>query len=240
MKDALLRAAPRTTCQCHATFRPSKTFSSRPRRATATRSHEGDARDTCARGRRRCCPCSRSLVLPQRPGRLGVQRPRAARRVSPESRATDRRVGKLFSQPQYRCDCGARVLDLLVLPDLRRPVPWRISRDGEPYRRRHRRIPACRTSRTSRICPSKRRSRETQASYLVYWPRTDAPADETWTRDNGRYSFEFRRSVLRRRQDVSSTKAAGATGWSFHVVAEAAASAELVPPFPNGLSGLRR
>src|SRR5262249_36574161 len=33
--------------------------------------------------------------------------------VDPEFRSNARRVGKLFSQPQYRCDCGARVLDLL-------------------------------------------------------------------------------------------------------------------------------
>lgn len=149
--------------------------------------------------------------------------------VPPEFASGERRVGKLFSQPQYRCECGARVLDLLycqtcgdlflggfkgtslaakdvdafLLPD----VP---DIDKLPER------------------GSTGRSAET---YVVYWPRTDTPADPDW--GHGNYRFEFRRSEYRPKTGYLINKAAGATGWSFHVKGGSGTHLDQIPPFPT-------
>jgi hypothetical protein len=48
-------------------------------------------------------------------------------------------------------------------------------------------------------------------SYVVYWPRTDTPADDHWTREG--YTFEFRRSIFAAQTGHLKNKAIGATGW---------------------------
>jgi Lhr-like helicase len=146
-------------------------------------------------------------------------------------KSRERKVGKLFSQPQYRCDCGARVLDLLycqtcgdlflggfrgtsligddldvfLLPD----IP---DLEGLPEQ--------AVLSRNS-------------ASYLVYWPRTANPADEEWERTSGRYNFKFRRSVYEPKTGNLINRVLGATGWSFHVTVGTGGNPELVPAYPT-------
>ena len=126
--------------------------------------------------------------------------------VDPEYRSDDRTVGRLYSQPQYRCDCGARVLDLLycqtcgdlflggfrgtasligddidafLLPD----IP---NLDDLPEQ-----------ASLSRNCDDLPR--------LLAAHRRRLPT-RTWTRDNGSYTFEFRRSVYDPRPGSCATR----------------------------------
>jgi ATP-dependent helicase YprA (DUF1998 family) len=152
--------------------------------------------------------------------------------VDQEFTSDDRRVGKLFSQPQYRCECGARVLDLLYCQtcgDLFlggfRGTTSLIADDLDAFLLPD--IP------NLEDLPEQASLSRNARSYLVYWPRTDRPADEDWTRENGKYRFEFRRSIYAPQTGRLVNKAVGATGWSFHVVAGAGGDAELVSPHPT-------
>jgi hypothetical protein len=152
--------------------------------------------------------------------------------VADEYGSDDRKVGKLFSQPQYRCECGARVLDLLYCQtcgDLFlggfRGTTSLIADDVDSFLLPD--IP------NLDDLPEQASLSRNSRSYLVYWPRTNTPADETWTRDNGKYRFEFRRSIYEPHTGHLINKAVGATGWSFHVVAGNGGRPELIAPFPT-------
>ncbi|HET8892543.1 MAG TPA: DEAD/DEAH box helicase [Gaiellaceae bacterium] len=152
--------------------------------------------------------------------------------VADEYRSDDRKVGKLYSQPQYRCECGSRVLDLLYCQTCGdiflggfRGTASLIADDIDAFLLPD--IP------NLDDLPEQASLSRNSRSYLVYWPRTDTPADEHWTRDSGKYQFEFRRSIYEPHTGRLINKAVGATGWSFHVVAGAGGRAELVAPFPT-------
>jgi len=152
--------------------------------------------------------------------------------VDSDFRSDDRRVGKLFSQPQYRCDCGARVLDLLYCQtcgDLFlggfRGTTSLIAEDVDAFM-----LPDVPNLDD---LPEQASLSRNSRSYLVYWPRTESPADDAWTRENGKYRFEFRRSIYTPQSGHLVNKAVGATGWSFHVVAGTGGNADLVSPYPT-------
>lgn len=134
--------------------------------------------------------------------------------IPAEFRHADRRVGRLYPQPQYRCGCGGRVLELLycqtcgdlflggyaaadsvagagmawyVVPTLAdlESVPERIDMD------------------------------ETAKNYLVYWPRLDAVERKEWR--HGDVKFQFRKTRLDPDLGHLWNKSDQATGWSFHV-----------------------
>jgi len=150
--------------------------------------------------------------------------------VEPRFRNDERRVGKLYARPQYACDCGARVLDLLYCQTC-----------GDLFLGGYRTAdptagPAISAFLAPELpnlenLPDQAADKRTSVNYLLYWPSTDQPADETWNRQA--YRFEFRRSAYDPRIGRIVNRHAGATGWSFHVIAIGAhARLEQVPPFP--------
>ncbi len=127
-----------------------------------------------------------------------------------------RRVGRLYAQPQYRCGCGGRVLELLYcqtcgelfLGGYRAPdsyagdeLRWYLVPDDSQIER----------------LPDRGPSRRTADGYAVYWPRHDSLAVDTnpWRRED----FEFRFIPARYDPGTGLLKAGGfgATGWTFQV-----------------------
>lgn len=152
--------------------------------------------------------------------------------VPPAFGGEGRTVGKLYGQPRHRCECGARVLELLycqtcgdlflggyTAPDKTSgpDIAWFLFADVPDLDSVPDRTPL------NRNC----------TNYVVYWPRTQPPADEKWTRQG--YEFEFRRSSYDPSLGRLRNGAVGATGWSFHVrpPRRADANPERIPPFPT-------
>jgi ATP-dependent helicase YprA (DUF1998 family) len=151
--------------------------------------------------------------------------------VPTDCASDERPVGRLYSQPQYRCECGARVLELLYCqtcgelflgghcsPDPLAPA-WYLYADLPELER----------------LPDRAQLGRNASGYLVYWPRTRAPVVErnSWTRGHGAYTFAFRASAYDPRLGRLVNQRANLTGWSFHVDGNADARPDAVPPFPT-------
>jgi Lhr-like helicase len=142
-----------------------------------------------------------------------------------------RTVGRLYTQPETVCRCGSRVLELLYcqgcgeayLGGFHHPDASPTRQFLLPYLANIDELPDRGTDKSA-------------ANYTVYWPRSaqgHTPLRRNWTRENGRYTFEFvmghydpRTGVLRRASNRS-----GSTGWYF-VVRDQQGSEENVPPLP--------
>jgi Lhr-like helicase len=155
----------------------------------------------------------------------------------PAPKGPDRTVGKLYAQPQYRCDCGGRVLVLhycqtcgdLFLGGFASPddvaapgLAWYLLPDFSQLE----------------ALPDKSPSAVDSSNYLLYWPRLDPPRTEHWTRAG--FEFSFRRSGFDpiRGRVINSHR--GQTGWTFHIVppkkqatTKTMVSAHVLPPFPT-------
>lgn len=151
--------------------------------------------------------------------------------VPGEYGSSNRNVGRLYVQPQYLCECGGRVLDLLYCqtcgdlflggytsPDsvTGTGMSWYLFPDLPDLE----------------LLPEQADISRSAQNYVVYWPQTGAIDKEHWKRDGGKYTFAFRKSKLDPKTGRLLNRAAGATGWSFHVTATAAGRLEALPPNP--------
>jgi hypothetical protein len=128
-------------------------------------------------------------------------------------RHPDRRVGRLFPEPAYRCRCGGRVLELLYCQTCGDAFLGGYS-DGDSLRGWY----LVASDPDIANVPDQKPKRRTADTYIVYWPRTDRPNSRTqWSRQNGAYTFEFRPSRYDAGQGLLANDGMGATGWSFHV-----------------------
>jgi ATP-dependent helicase YprA (DUF1998 family) len=140
-------------------------------------------------------------------------------------------VGRLYSQPQYRCDCGARVLELLYCQTC-----------GEAFLGGHARATEDGLSwflfadlaEIERL-PEQARLQRSAASYIVYWPGGErlAPDAKTWTRDNGRFTLQFRSSCYDPSTGLLSNRPHDRSGFSFHATARQPEDLLRIPPFPT-------
>lgn len=134
--------------------------------------------------------------------------------VPTEYQTDDRRVGRLYAQPQYRCECGSRVLELLYCQTC-----------GDAFLGGYRTPQGLQGGDLDAFLvpdlpdidslPDKPVLSRNSKNYVVYWPRVDDPADPDWTRQG--YRFAFRLSRYEPRSGFLKNQAVGATGWSFHV-----------------------
>jgi ATP-dependent helicase YprA (DUF1998 family) len=136
--------------------------------------------------------------------------------VDPEFRNEDRRVGRVYAQPQYRCACGGRVLELLYcqtcgdlfLGGFRAP-----DKDAGEELRSYL-VPD--DSQIERLPDRGPRSRNAEA-YAMYWPRRDGPAVDTnpWRRED--FEFKFIQVGYDPGTGLLKAGAFGATGWSLRI-----------------------
>jgi len=146
----------------------------------------------------------------------------------------DRVIGKLYSQPRYRCGCGSRVLDLLYCQTCGEAMlggyydaeseggSWLLYSDLAELER----------------LPDEARSDRNGSNYLTYWPRAAALGVNSprWTRKGGvegSYELRFRKSHLDPRQGRLVNQAPGFTGWSFHVEGSDGAEPGSLPGSPT-------
>lgn len=148
--------------------------------------------------------------------------------VPQEFRSSGRAIGKLYSQPQYQCTCGGRVLDLLYCQTC-----------GDVFLGGYRGEHPERGSLTSFLLPDfpdldrlpdRADISRTAQNYLIYWPKVASPVDRKWNR--GDYEFEFRPSAYEPASGQIRSTALGATGWSFHI-RTAKGDLSRIPPFPT-------
>lgn len=133
--------------------------------------------------------------------------------IDEADRHPDRRVGRLFPEPAYRCKCGGRVLELLYCQTCGDAFLGGYS-DGDDLRGWY----LVASDPDIANVPDQKPKRRTADTYIVYWPRTDRPSCRTeWSRQNGAYTFEFRPSRYDAGQGLLANDGMGATGWSFHI-----------------------
>ncbi|MEV0089999.1 DEAD/DEAH box helicase [Streptomyces sp. NPDC050738] len=139
-------------------------------------------------------------------------------------RADDRTVGKLYSRPTPRCDCGSRVLELLYCQNCGDVLLGGYAPESAFKHRKGKAFKAGLLADLPDLdsLPDGVSLGSSAANYIVYWPRKRNPSVDKmeWdsTSDNGTMSagFGFKRSaydprtgMLRNHRDH--------TGWSFHV-----------------------
>ena len=145
----------------------------------------------------------------------------------------DRLVGRLYAQPQYRCLCGGRILELLYCQTcgdvfLGGYFAADDAAGGDIARYLVPDLPDLDT------LPDRADLARTASNYMVFWPRTDTPAKESWNRDKGRYQFLFRRSSLNPFTGRVVNRKLNSNGWTFHVMSNSsAARLQSLPPFPT-------
>ena len=148
--------------------------------------------------------------------------------VEPQYRSADRRVGKLFMEPQLRCSCGGRVLDLLYCQTCGDVfLGGYRSRDDDAGGTAWFLVPDLPNLDS---LPDMADDRRTTEAYAVYWPREDqTPADKTWTRGGVRHSF--RQAQLNPTTGrLASSSLGSTTGWVYCAEGEDAGGG---PAFPT-------
>lgn len=150
----------------------------------------------------------------------------------------DRRVGRLWSRPRHRCDCGARVLRLMYCQtcgDLF--LGGFLAPSLEPGERLHdaERYLVAELGDLDSL-PDQARERETCRDFTIYWPRAvdedDLAPKRSWTREG--YTFEFRPAVVDHTTGRIEVSKQGQTGWTFELSDKGVQGSliERIPPLP--------
>lgn len=155
----------------------------------------------------------------------------------------DRTVGKLYAEPATRCECGARVLELLYCQNCGDVMLGGFAPEGELQG------PSVKTMLLADVpelakLPDQVALQRTADNYLIYWPRPEADLTNldkpSWNRDSNAVEYAFRKSKLNPASGEISNIALEFTGWSFHArIARNRANGELrrstetVSPYPT-------
>ena len=148
-------------------------------------------------------------------------------RLVPEQyRSPERRIGRLYLQPQIRCGCGSRVLDLLYCQTCGETFlgGYRSTDPDTPFS--YYLVPD--VPELEQL-PEAGTGERTANRYALYWPRPeDQPKDEQWVR--GPYEFSFRRAKYSARAGHVAIDPVGASGWLFHVTRTDGTEGDREPP----------
>ncbi|UNQ41321.1 DEAD/DEAH box helicase [Prescottella equi] len=129
-----------------------------------------------------------------------------------------RTVGRLFAEPRTRCDCGARVLELLYCQNCGDVMLGGYTAQGATQRGELKALLLADVPELGRI-PDQVTNDRTANNYLVYWPRTKSPdiddVDYTWTAETAEFAF-FRASLNPANGELKAVSK-NHTGWSFRV-----------------------
>jgi Lhr-like helicase len=139
-----------------------------------------------------------------------------------------RMVGRLFSQPRYRCDCGGRVLELLYCQTCGDVFLGGYRSPTDPHSTSQFLVS---TLTDLEKMPDRAQLARSASNYTVYWPSSTArPAAMQWTRQG--YSFAFKRASLTPGVGELAVGEPDLTGWAFTVAAGADGNLDRVPPMP--------
>lgn len=127
--------------------------------------------------------------------------------------APGRRVGRLYLQPQIRCGCGSRILDLLYCQTCGESFlgGYRSTDPDEPFG--YYLVPDL--PNLDQL-PEAATTERTAGRYALFWPRPEeVPKDEDWEREG--HEFSFKRCRYDPRGGRIAIDPASADGWLFHV-----------------------
>ncbi|SPT60532.1 DEAD/DEAH box helicase [Actinomadura madurae] len=153
-----------------------------------------------------------------------------------------RPVGRLYSEPTTRCQCGSRVLELLYCQNCGDVLLGGFTPEGQAQLNRVDTLLLADVPELAKL-PDQVRLERTANNYLVYWPNPavglDALDRSDWSRDSNRVRYRFRRSELTPAtggiRNVGTQ--GGHTGWTFHAFVPPPARAHRDPatisPFPT-------
>lgn len=154
----------------------------------------------------------------------------------------DRTVGKLYAEPATRCECGARVLELLYCQNCGDVMLGGFAPENDLQKPRVSTMLLADVPELSKL-PDQASLKRTADNYLVYWPRAEATLANLdaakWTKDKKNVEYAFRQSILNPASGEISNQVGGATGWSFHALiarsgtGERRRDPESVSPFPT-------
>lgn len=121
--------------------------------------------------------------------------------VDPRFGSPDRSVGRLYSRPRHRCECGARVLRLLYCQScgelyLGGFVAPAVASGGR-FSDQERYLVA--ELGQLDALPDQGRVTESALDFALVWPKAvpeERILDRRWTRDNGAYVFEFKPALF--------------------------------------------
>jgi ATP-dependent helicase YprA (DUF1998 family) len=128
-----------------------------------------------------------------------------------------RRVGRLYAQPRLRCDCGARVLELLYCQTCGEAFLGGYV-IGDPLAGES--IAGYLMPELPQLeeLPDRKPDARAASVYQIYWPTLDAkPVDVHWERDKSKYIFDFRPARLEPLSGRITDTKYGSTGWRFVV-----------------------
>lgn len=154
----------------------------------------------------------------------------------------DRRIGKLHAEPATRCECGARVLELLYCQNCGDAFLGGFAPEGEPQAQIVSTMLLADIPELAKL-PDQVSLQRTADNYIVYWPRPEKALDQVdateWTRDKGAVKYAFRPSNLNPLSGELRHIARDHTGWSFHAkvahdrTGEPRRALATVSPFPT-------
>ncbi|MDO1486807.1 dead/deah box helicase [Rhodococcus rhodochrous] len=136
-----------------------------------------------------------------------------------ESLFPDRTVGCLYAEPRSRCDCGARVLELLYCQNCGDVLLGGFTAEGAPQRAQVKALLLADVPDLGRI-PDQVNNDRLATNYMVYWPRKDKPeagdGDPQWEVEGVTFGY-----FPARLDPANGLLAAGkpSTGWGFRVKA---------------------
>ncbi|KQY41878.1 DEAD/DEAH box helicase [Cellulomonas sp. Root137] len=150
----------------------------------------------------------------------------------------NRTVGKLYVEPATRCECGARVLELLYCQNCGDVMLGGFVPEGQTQGKAVDTMLLADVPELAKL-PDQVNLERTAANYLVYWPSKDMTLSKLdkpeWEYEGGTVKFSFRRSRLNPASGHLKNKEADHTGWSFHVNVDKKAKRESTElgPFPT-------
>ncbi len=153
--------------------------------------------------------------------------------VPEEYRSDDRQVGRLYSRVRHRCECSARVLELLycqVCGDLFLGGYLAPEREpGDEFKERHLLADIAELG----AIPDQARTRKNGLNYTMYWPRKEADPDKVkgWNREGSTFRFSFREAAYEPATGNLRLDKLEQTGWVFTVDSSDGRVGEM-PPLP--------
>lgn len=162
----------------------------------------------------------------------------ACKAVAEEHRGVERAVGKLYTEPRFRCGCGARVLELLYCETCGELFLGGYRTQDQTQPTVQYLVPSA--TELERL-PDRASLDKNAASYTVFWRSDRPPAEEKWDHIGGRkgdksrptYTFAFRKARFDPQSGMAEVGHKDPNGWLFRVTSDKPDDPVKVPERPT-------
>jgi len=142
----------------------------------------------------------------------------------------DRRIGRLYAQPRYRCDCGARVLELLYCETCGETF---LGGYRSPTGKGHSQFLVSSVTNLEAL-PEGASLARNAAAYTLFWPTPDRPLNTARTK-RGPYTLRMvaRTLNVHTGELTPAGMGSGVLGWAFDVEAGKGGDPAALPALPG-------